>query len=57
MTTINQNPQIDPSYFVLFLILGSILLGILDLTSDKWWLIFPEIAMLCGGIYIMKHKM
>lgn len=57
MTTINQNPQIDPSYFVLFLILGSILLGIFALTSDKWWLVFPEIVMLWGGIYIMKHKM
>lgn len=56
MITTN-NPQIDPSYFVLFLILGSILLGIFGLTSDKWWLIFPEIAMLWGGIYILKHKM
>lgn len=56
METTN-NPQIDPSYIVLLLILGSVVLGILGLTSDKWWLIFPEIAMLWGGIYIMKHKM
>lgn len=56
METTN-NPQIDPSYLVLFLILSSVVLGILGLTSDKWWLIFPEIAMLWGGIYIIKHKM